>query len=127
MSYQGYRVKINGTIIPNVLVASGSYSFNKQPRIAGYWTDSKGEKHMEYHEKMRSIITFSIRERNLEEHESIKDIFNNQKKVNVEYWDDYECVYHTGVFDILGVTINHKKALSTDILYNATQIRLEER
>lgn len=127
MSYQGYRVKINGVTIPNMLIASGTYSIKHEPRIAGRWTDGNGVKHIEYHSQKCATITFSIRERNMQEQESIKDIFLNTKNVIVEYWDDCECKYKTGVFDMSSVTLSHKKAISNGILYNATQVKLGER
>ncbi len=127
MSYQGYRVKIAGIEIPNMLIASGTYSSRKEPRIAGSWTDGYGKKHIEYHSQKRTVITFSIRERNLEEQKSIKDVFANTKNVVVEYWDDFECEYKTGVFDMANITVSHKKATNENVLYNATQFKLEER
>lgn len=126
MSYKGYRVKIEGTEIPNMLIAAGSYSFSKSPRVANSWNDGFGVKHEDYHATDKANIAFSIRERKLQEQESIKGIFQKQKKVTVEYWDDYECAYKEGVFKMSGATIGHKNALNNEILYKATQIRLEE-
>ena len=126
MSYAGYRVKIEGVEIPNTLIASGSYSFAKAARVARGWTDGFGVKHEDYHATDKASIAFSIKERNLQEQESIKSIFQKQKKITVEYWDDYECVYKEGVFKMLEVSIEHNNALGNDILYNATPVKLEE-
>lgn len=126
MSYKGYRVKIEGVEIPNMLIAAGSYSFNKTPRVAHSWNDGFGVSHKDFHRTDKANIAFSIRERNLQEQESIKGIFQKQKKVAVEYWDDYECEYKEGVFEMASATISHKNALNNEILYKATQIRLGE-
>lgn len=126
MNYKGYRIKIDGFEIPNVLIAAGSYSFAKVPRVANRWNDGYGVRHKDFHESDKVTIGFSIRERTLEEHASIKEIFKNQRTVNVEYWDDYTCEYREGSFEMASVTVGHKKALNNEILYKATPIRLEE-
>ena len=96
------------------------------PRIANSWTDAYGVRHKDFHKKNKVTIVFAIRERNLEEQASIKSIFKEQKTVTVEYWDDYACEYKEGVFEMPTITVGHKKALNNEILYKATQIRLEE-
>lgn len=124
--YKGYRVKINGTEVPNMLVASGSYSYVKDRRLVQRYTDGNGITHEEYHETTKALIGFSLRERNLEEQKSIKGIFAMQDKVSVEYWDDYACEYKTGTFRMAAPKITHSKAVGSDILYNATPIVLGE-
>ena len=126
MDYQGFRVKINDTVIPNVLIAAGTYSFVKEPRVAKTWTDSKGISHKSFHAKDKVKISFSIKERNLEEHRSIKGIFANKKNVTVYYWDDYDCEYKEGNFEMSSATISHRKALTNEILYDSTAITLGE-
>ena len=126
MSYQGYRVKIDGIEIPNMLIAAGSYSFSKASRVANKWNDGFGVNHKDFHKTKKATIVFSIRERNLQEQESIKAIFQKQEKVKVEYWDDYECEYKEGYFEMPSLSVGHKKALNNDILYKATLVRMEE-
>jgi hypothetical protein len=126
MSYEGYRVKIGNTIIPNMLIASGTYNFLKEKRLVRSWIDAKGIEHYDYFDKRKVVIEFSIRERNLEEHKTIKDVLKSQDKLNVLYWDDYECVYRTGTFKMTEPYISHRKALNGDILYNPTKIELKE-
>ena len=126
MAYLGYRVKIEETEVPNLLIASGTYSFVKEKRLARSWTDANGMDHYDYHSDKKAVIAFDIRERNLFEQESIKGIFAKQDNLTVEYWDDYDCEYKTGTFKMTEPEISHKKGLNTDILYNTTQIILEE-
>lgn len=124
--YEGYRVKINGIEVPNMLVASGSYSFLKQKRVAHEYKDGNGISHEVCHETTQAIIGFAIRQRTLEEHQSIKSIFAMHDTVPVEYWDDYDCEYKTGTFRMVAPKITHSKAVGSDILYNATPIVLGE-
>jgi hypothetical protein len=109
-----------------MLVASGSYSFLKQKRVAHEYKDGNGISHEVCHETTQAIIGFAIRQRTLEEHQSIKSIFAMHDTVPVEYWDDYDCEYKTGTFEMPTITVGHKKALDDEILYKATPIRLEE-
>lgn len=124
--YKGYRVKINGTEVPNILVASGSYSYVREKRLVQAYTDGNGISHEEYHETSKATIGFALKQRNLEEQQSIKGIFTTQGIVSVEYWDDYDCEYKTGTFRMAAPKITHRKAVGNDILYNATQIVLGE-
>jgi hypothetical protein len=124
--YKGYRVKINGTEVPNMLVASGSYSYVREKRLVQAYTDGNGITHEEYYETTKALIGFALRQRNLEEQRSIKGIFAMQDTVSVEYWDDYDCEYKTGTFRMAAPKITHSKAVGSDILYNATQIVLGE-
>lgn len=124
--YEGYRVKINGTNVSNMLIASGTYSFKKERRLVRSWTDANGVDHFDYYDKPKVTIKFSIRERNLEEHQSICGIFAAQENLSVKYWDDYTCEYKTGTFQMNEPQIKHKKGLNDEILYTSTEILLEE-
>lgn len=126
MSYAGYRIKIGDTIVPNLLISKGTYSFKKNKREAGSWTDGNGYDHFEHHKPKQTVIQFSIRERNLEEQASISGIFTEQDNLTVEYWDDYTCRYATGTFHMTEPTIKHKEAPGNDIRYAVTQIVLTE-
>lgn len=126
MSYAGYRVKIGDTIVPNLLISKGTYSFKKNKRVAGSWTDANGIDHYADHKARRAVIQFSIKERHLEEHQSIAAIFENQDNLSVEYWDEYACEYKTGRFRMAEPQIKHIETPGNDIRYAATQIVLTE-
>lgn len=124
--YKEYRVKINGTEVPNILVASGSYSYVREKRLVQSYTDGNGISHEEYHETSKATIGFALKERSLEEQQSIKGIFAMQETVSVEYWDDYSCEYKTGTFRMAAPKITHRNSVGNNISYNATQIVLGE-
>lgn len=124
--YEGYRIKINGTEVPNMLISSGSYSFKNTKRVINKYTDGNGKEHVDYYKNKKAVINFSIRKRNLEEHKSICNIFTLQENVPVTYWDDYECKYKEGKFKMNDPLIKHTKAVGTDIFYQSTAIILEE-
>lgn len=126
MSYQGYRIKIGDTIVPNLLISKGSYSFRKNKRVAGSWTDANGIGHYANHKARQAVIQFSIKERNLEEHQSIAPIFAAQDNLTVEYWDEYACEYVTGNFRMSEPQIKHIETPGNDIRYATAQIVLTE-
>lgn len=126
MSYQGHRIKIGNTIVPNLLISKGTYSFKKDKREAGSWQDGNGKEHFDHFRPRQVTIQFSIKERNLEEQASISGIFATQDNLNVEYWDDYACEYATGTFRMNAPAIKHMEAPGNDIRYASTQIVLTE-
>jgi len=126
MSYAGYRIKIGNTIVPNLLVSKGSYTFKKNKREAGSWQDANGYDHFDHFKPTQVVVQFSIKERNLEEQASITGIFASQENLTVEYWDDYACEYATGTFRMTAPAIKHTEAPGDNIRYAATQIVLTE-
>ena len=126
MSYNGYRVKIGDTTVSNLLISSGSYSILKSRRLIRQWTDANGKDHYDYFQNPKVTIKFSLRERTLAEHESIKNLFTTYDNLYVEYWDDYDCAYKTGYFRMEEPKISHAKAPGADIRYSATPIELKE-
>lgn len=124
--YKGYRVKINGTEVPNLMISAGTYSFVKKNRTIQKYEDGNGIEHNEYFDTSKANISFSLRERTLEEQESIKDIFAQLDNIEVTYWDDYACEYKTGIFKMEEPKIKHKSAVGNDLQYNTTAIVLEE-
>ena len=126
MSYNGYRVIINGTTVPDNLIQKGSWSFNRPKRIVSTWKDANQIEHQDVLPTRKVDISFSIKPRFLAEHELIKGIFSLQEQIPVTYWDDYECIYKTGTFYMDAVKISHKNTEYGDIWYTATPIHLTE-
>lgn len=126
MSYGGYRVIINGTTIPDNLIAKGSWNLNKPKRIVSNWKDANQIEHEDVLPDRKADIRFSIKRRKLEEQEQIIGILSLQEHVPVTYWDDYTCSYKTGDFKMDAVTFNHENTEYGDIQYSATPIHLTE-
>lgn len=124
--YQGYRLVIDGTPLNDSLVAKGSYKFNRTKRTSGTWTDLNGVFHEDVLPITKTVITFQLRQRNLAEQESIKNLFASMQNVRVQYWDDLACRYRLGNFMMRVQDINHYTIEPGGIQYNATQVTLEE-
>lgn len=127
MDYDNKRVIISGIPVPNSMIAKGSYSFRKEKRKAGAFTNAMGIDFVNYYDARKTIIEFSLRERSLEEQKSISELFELDNIVDVTYWDDYKCAYATGSFYVNAPTINHLSAINNDIQYASTKFKLEER
>lgn len=125
MSYEGYRVKIGDTIISNDLIQKGTYSFKKSKRMAADWNDAVMTQHQNLMTRRKVLISFSLRERDLAEQESIKELFETEEDISVKYWDDYDCVYRVGTFFMEAPEIQHRNTVG-GINYSSTPIKLTE-
>ena len=125
LTYLGYRVKIGNTIISNDLIQKGSYNFVKNKRIPSDWKDAAQIQHQQVLDNRKVTISFSLRERDLSEQDTVKGIFTTQENLTVKYWDDYACEYKEGTFYMDAPTITHRNT-SGGINYAATPIKLTE-
>ena len=126
LSYLGYRVKIGNTIISNDLIKKGSYSFVKGKRMVADWEDAVKTEHQNLMTKRKVKISFSLRERDLAEQDSIKGIFQSEENLPVTYWDDYDCEYKSGTFFMEAPEIQHENTAVGGIFYATTPIKLTE-
>lgn len=126
MSYLGYRLKINNTIIYSNWIAPGSYQATPKERLVYSWEDANEKKHRDVLPDPQYEITFSLRERTLAEQISIAPIFSSYENISVTFWDDVNAVYKTGLFFMTRPTFSHKNAQAGSIMYDQTQIVLTE-
>lgn len=126
MAYRKYRVKIGENIVSDMLVAKGTYSFQKQDRVIESYDDEEGITHEIVAKKKKVVISFSFKEHELDEHQSIADFIKEKNNVNIQYWDDEECEYKDGLFKISGGTFSHRTTHGENIKYNACPVTLEE-
>ena len=125
MSYLGYRLIINDIEITNDLIQKGTYKAIPTKRIVDSWIDADMIEHQEVLPTRKMDISFSLRQRNLTEQDSIKDIFNLQENIPVTYWDDVSCAYKTGTFYMESPEFSHISTVG-GINYEATPIHLIE-
>lgn len=124
--YQGYRIKINGNIIENTMIERGSYSFEKKRRIIREYFDSTGTKHQILSPRETATVTFTLKERNLQEHSVVMKTLEIENNVEVEYWNDKKLKYELGYFKIESYRLEHSNATKGDINYKSTPITLTE-
>lgn len=124
--YNGYRVKINGHIVSNNMIAKGSYSQKKADRVIDEWNDADDVQHTVAMKNKRVTITLQLREHDLTEHAAFAALTENTLNVPVEYYDDQTQVYLTGTFRMKEVTFEHGEATDKTIRYSETEIELTE-
>ncbi len=123
--YKGYRLKVNGTIIENLMIVRGSYSMMREQRVIDSYHDANGTYCEELSPASKAIIQFSIRDRSMEEQAAIAAAFSS-RNVSVEYWDDTTLKYDTGTFRVENPTYTHSYAVRDRIRYGQAAIVLKE-
>lgn len=125
MAYNGYRIKINGTTISNMMIKRGSYFTKPTQRILESYYDAAGGYHEELSPVVKMEICFNIREHDMDEHTSLMSAFTG-RNVTVEYWNDTIGEYATGIFRVEDLRMPHKYALNSRIRYGEIAIKLKE-
>lgn len=132
MAYSGYQVKIGTLKLPcpdgyNItIVENGSYSLVRGKRLVSEWQDANGDYHHETYQKNKATIKFTIKERSQEQQASLSELFESNENINVEYWDDYDQEYKTGVFFVDEIEAITSIATLDKIYYGAINITLTE-
>lgn len=122
--YRGYRIKVNGTIIDNMMIMRGTYYAIPVSRVLDSYYDAAGGFHEEIHPKKKMEIGFTIREHSMEEHIAIMAAFPG-RNVSVEYWNDTTGEYNMGVFRVDDLKASHKHAAG-GIRYKEIPVKLKE-
>lgn len=123
--YQGYRIKVNGTIISDFMIKRGSYHSLPKSRVLASYYDAAGGFHEELSPVAKMEISFTIREHDMEEHTAFLSAFSTGRNVSVEYWNDTTGAYATGVFRVEDMKMPHKHAAG-GIRYGEIAVKLKE-
>jgi len=124
--YQGYRIKINGTVISDLMIKRGSYYATPTTRVVSSYYDAAGGFHEELSPAKKMEIGFTIREHDMEEHTAFISAFSTGRNVSVEYWNDTTGEYKMGVFRVDDMKNQHKYALPGRIRYGEIPVKLKE-
>lgn len=122
--YKGYRLRVNGAIIENLMIVRGSYKMKPEQRVFASYYDANGT-YCEELSPVKANIQFSIRDRSMEEQAVIAAAFSS-RNVSVEYWNDATMKYDTGTFRVENPTYTHSYAVKDRIRYGQAAIVLKE-
>lgn len=125
MAYQGYRIKVNGTIIDNMMIKRGSYYTKLTRRVLSSYYDAAGGYHEDLSPAEKMEIGFTVREHDMEEHTALLSAFCTGRYLLAEYWNDTTGAYATGVFRVEDMKMPHKHAAGS-IRYGEIAIKLKE-
>lgn len=126
MSYDGYRIKIEGIKVENTWITRGTWGVSSEERIADTYTDANLVEHVITTGEYKKTIEFSIREHDAAEHKEIMKILKKRTNISVTYWDDMTGEYSSGIFRMESVKFAHKNAGAGSIEYQETGIKLIE-
>ena len=130
--YQGYQVKIGTLKLPipdgekKTILQNGSYSFNRSKRLIAEWQDANGKYHHETYPEEKATISFTINERTKEQQAKLKPLLEKRNNIEVEYWDDIDERYKTGMFFIDEIDNVTSIATLDTIYYGAMNVVLTE-
>ena len=124
--YAGYRLKINGVVYPNSNILLGSYSAMEDKRIVEIWKDANQVEHEVTTGTTKAVITFSIRQHSLEEHDDLVEALRPEHDLQIEYWSDLYGEYRTGVFRRDKIRFHDLNTSGGSIQYDAAQVTLTE-
>ena len=122
--YQGYRIKVNGKTIDNMMIKRGTYYSVPTTRVISSYYDAAGGFHEELSPVKKMEIGFTIREHDPEEHTALLSAFTG-RNVSVEYWNDTTGEYKVGLFRVDDLKAKHKHTAG-GIRYGEIPVKLKE-
>lgn len=114
--YQGYLLKINGTILDNKYITAYDSVPNGQTDLDTY-TDGQGVTHRNILPHTKTTISFTTPPLYLEDKIALTSLFPRRTKVNLEYWNDETNDYRKGEFYIPDISYEILTASSDTIAY----------
>lgn len=129
MAFQGYLLKINDREFSNTFMRAESYkSTPNQQTDQDDYTDGYGEFHRNILPHTSTKIEFNLKPMGLAEKIEVQTYLIPREKMSVEYWNDEENKYKTGMFYIPSIQypVRHIDRLNNDIEYAETRVALIE-
>lgn len=128
--FDGWRVKVNGTIFPSKYIHAGSYKItpDQQTDLDDY-TDLNGILHRNVLPAKATKIEFNIKPIRLVDFAIVKSILPEARvEMMLEYWNDWKMQYQSGRAYIPDISFEPYEDYPDlkDILYNPTRIAFIE-
>lgn len=139
-SFRGYLVKAvrTNTVFPLQFIQYDSYKStpNQREEIKAYRDDNTRDLTRVTASGKKSVIEFKLRPLHLEDKMSVQQWLYNamdttqeaheQRKLQLEFWDDEENVYKTGYFYIPNTDFQIKRIQDEDIIYKEITLKFIE-
>lgn len=120
------RIVINNEQIHDSFIAKGTWSCVPQTRVLKSYFDGNNVYHEKLSPHVRHLISFTIREHTIAEHEKVKKTFDIIENVPVSFYDDKSGTMRSGVFRIKDLTYSHLTTENGNPRYAEMQVELEE-
>lgn len=130
--YNGYQLKMGNLLLPipdgekSSVFEEGSYTFSKGKRLIEDWMDANRTVHHVVSPNDKVTISFTIKDRTQEQQEVIKPLIEKKEDIFLEYWDDINMEYKTGVFFIENIDNVSSIATKEKIYYAPLNVMLTE-
>lgn len=135
-NWNGYLIKATKTsaIFPSKYIALGSYEAlpNVREEIKAYRDENTRNLTRVTAKGHKSSLKFVIRPLHLNEKMEVQKFFTdaesdkNQRKIQLQYWNDEENAYKTSYFYRPDITFKIYKISKKDIIYDAFEVELIE-
>lgn len=94
--YQGYRLKVNGYIVENGMIARGTYKCSPRKRkVLKEWYDANGKRNVIYANRTYVEISFNIRQRGGALQQKVSEIFGNRQNIEAVFWNEETLQYES--------------------------------
>ena len=123
--FQGYLLKINGTILPTKFTQTYKVTPDQQQDKNSY-QDITGELHREVLPHTRSKIEFITPHLWKSAKEELQSFFPDRKEVSVTYWNDERNEYVSGIFYIPDIEFQVYRIVGNDMEYFPIRVALIE-
>lgn len=125
--FDGWLIKVNGTIFPNNLIFYSSYnSTPNQVTDLDAYTDENGELHRNPLPHTSSKIEFETKPMWLPQKKKIQQLIPTRTVLNVDYWNDEENEYSSGKFYVPDISYPIMWVQYESILYDKIRIAFIE-
>jgi hypothetical protein len=129
MAFNGYYLKINGTIFPNEFIVVESFVADPEQTLQDdAYTDGDGYLHISDLPHTRTKIEFNTPDKFSEaQNEVLRTYLTDMRNATVEYWNPKRGTYRTGIFYISDISYTIKYQIGDMIYYNPIRIALIEK
>lgn len=130
--YEGYQIKVGELKLPipdgelKSIFVPDSYNFNREKRLIAEWQDANGKFHHETYPEEKTTISFTIKERSMEQQALLRPLLSQRNNIEAEYWDDINEGYKKGLFFIDKIDSISSIATEDKIYYGELDVTLTE-
>lgn len=125
MAFQGYLLKIEGSILPLRFIALDSYKATPNQIIdLDSYRDGSGVMNRSVLPNKPTKIEFNTPAMTLAEKAEFQTYFPSRTKLSVEYWNDESAEYNTADFYVPDIEYQIYQVIGNNIIYRPFRVAL---
>lgn len=124
--YNGYYMKIEGTVFPVDYIAKGTYKCQEAERVVETWVDAAKVEHKITTGTEKATLAFSLVEHDSDLHSDIVRFLQKRSDIQIEFYSDTRDVYRTGSFRLETINWNHRSSYGGKTQYGQTAVKFVE-